>query len=217
MWVVWDGRQSRWILEERASSMTSIDVCEAWPSWINKTRQVGGILAMKNLNHSRYSSYVTQPLPLQWKLVPGTAPSLRVSDILSNEALHSEQRDGERLSRVVLNLCMFSEVICNWFTEDAYLPCVMCTVFGFACWLAGHSSWLVLIFMKPKRRCTSVASAMSLLISVEKKTWLIGCFLDRGDRQPAGLLSLTMLQLLDQPTFSSSGSPKLITDQIRSL
>ena len=50
----------------------------------------------------------------------------------SNEALHSEQRDGERLSRNFLNLCMFSEVICNRFTEDAYLPRVMCTVFGFA-------------------------------------------------------------------------------------
>ena len=40
----------------------------------------------------------------------------------SNEALHGEQRDRERLSRVILNLCMFSEVICNRFTEDAYLP-----------------------------------------------------------------------------------------------
>ena len=34
---------------------------------------------------------------------------------------------------------------------------------------------------KPKRRCTSVASAVSLLIGVEKKSWLIGRFLDRGD------------------------------------
>ena len=44
----------------------------------------------------------------------------------SNEALHSEQRDEERLSRVILNLCMFSEVICNRFREDAYLPRVVC-------------------------------------------------------------------------------------------
>ena len=95
--------------------------------------------------------------------------------------------------RVILNLCMFSEVICKWFTEDAYLLCVMCTVFGFARWLARHSSRFLLIFMKPKRRCTSVASTVSLLIGIEKKTWLIGCFLDRGDRQPPGLLSLTML------------------------
>ena len=39
---------------------------------------------------------------------------------------------GERLSRAFLNLCMFSEVICKRFTEDTYLPRVMCTVFGFA-------------------------------------------------------------------------------------
>ena len=50
----------------------------------------------------------------------------------SNKALHSEQRDGERLSRAFLNLSMFSEVICKRFTEDTYLPRVMCTVFGFA-------------------------------------------------------------------------------------
>ena len=40
-------------------------------------------------------------------------------------------RDEERLSRVILNLGMFSEVVCNRFTEDAYLPRVVCTVFGF--------------------------------------------------------------------------------------
>ena len=31
-----------------------------------------------------------------------------------------------------LNLGMFSEVVCNRFTEDAYLPRVVCTIFGFA-------------------------------------------------------------------------------------
>ena len=40
---------------------------------------------------------------------------------------------------------------------------------------------------------TSVVSAVPLLISVEKKTWLISRFLDRGDRQLPRLLSLTML------------------------
>ena len=50
----------------------------------------------------------------------------------SNEALHSEQSDRKRLSRVILNLCMFSEVVCSRFTEDAYLLRVMCAVFGFA-------------------------------------------------------------------------------------
>ena len=50
--------------------------------------------------------------------------------------------------------------------------------------------------MKPKSRCTCVVSAVPLLIGVEKKTWLMSCFLDRGDRQPPGLLSLTMLHPL---------------------
>ena len=43
---------------------------------------------------------------------------------------------------------------------------------------------------------TSVVSAVPLLISVEKKTWLIGRFLYRGDQQLPGLLSLTMLHPL---------------------
>ena len=33
--------------------------------------------------------------------------------------------------RVILNLSMFSKVICNQFTEDTYLPCVVRTVPGF--------------------------------------------------------------------------------------
>ena len=39
----------------------------------------------------------------------------------------------------------------------------------------------VLIFMKTKRRSISVVNAVLLLIGVEKKTWLMSCFLDRGD------------------------------------
>ena len=54
-------------------------------------------------------------------------PRIKVSG-KSKEALQSEIRDGQRF---FLNLGMFSEVICNWFTEDAYLPHVVCTVFGF--------------------------------------------------------------------------------------
>ena len=46
-------------------------------------------------------------------------------------SLIMRKRDRERLSRVILNLDMFSEVICNQITEDAYLPRVVCTVFGF--------------------------------------------------------------------------------------
>ena len=46
--------------------------------------------------------------------------------------LYTLKKDGERLSWVVLILGMFSEVICNLFTEDAYQPRVVCTVFGFA-------------------------------------------------------------------------------------
>ena len=39
-----------------------------------------------------------------------------------------------------------------------------------------QSSRSVYIFMKPKRRCTSVVSAVTLLIGVAKKTWLIKSF-----------------------------------------
>ena len=46
---------------------------------------------------------------------------------------------------------MYEAVICNQFTENAYMPCVVCTVFGSACWLTMLSSRSVLIFMKPKR------------------------------------------------------------------
>ena len=45
----------------------------------------------------------------------------------SDEALYLEQK----LSRVILNLGIFSEVICTQFMEDAHLPRVVCTVFDF--------------------------------------------------------------------------------------
>ena len=136
-----------------------------------------------------------------------------------NQALHSEKGEEERLSRVNLKLGVLSEVVYNRFTEDAYLPQVVRTLFGFARWLASHSSRSVYVFMKPKRHCTSVVSAVTLLIGVEKKTWLKSHFLDRRDWQLPRLLSLTMLQLLDQPTCSSSsrGSPMLVADWIQSL
>ena len=45
----------------------------------------------------------------------------------------TECNKGQKLSRVILNLGIYiPEVICNWFTEDAYLPHVSHTVFGFA-------------------------------------------------------------------------------------
>ena len=47
---------------------------------------------MKNLNHSRYSSCVTQPLPLQWKLVPGTEL------LLCTNLERRQLRLGERMS-----------------------------------------------------------------------------------------------------------------------
>ena len=50
-----------------------------------------------------------------------------------NATLQIEITDRKRLSRVILNLGMFSEVVCNWFMEDTYLPHVVCNVFGFAC------------------------------------------------------------------------------------
>ena len=82
---------------------------------------------------------------------------------------------------------MFSELnICNQFTEDTCRLCVMCTMFDFARCSARHSSRSVLIFMKPKRCCTSAVSAVSLLIGVEKQTLLISCFLGRGDDNHLG-------------------------------
>ena len=39
----------------------------------------------------------------------------------SNEALRSKTRNEQRLSRVILNLGMFSEVMYNRFTEDTHL------------------------------------------------------------------------------------------------
>ena len=45
----------------------------------------------------------------------------------SSEALQSEIKDRKRLSRVILNIGMFSEVVCSQFTEDAYLLRVVCT------------------------------------------------------------------------------------------
>ena len=50
----------------------------------------------------------------------------------SNQALHSEKSDRERISKLILSPGTFSEVVCNWFMEDAYLLCVVCIVFGFA-------------------------------------------------------------------------------------
>ena len=67
-------------------------------------------------------------IPIFTKLLSKDKPSGK-----SNQGLHIEKRDGEMLSRVILNLGMFSEVVCNQFTEDAYLPHVVCTVFGFTC------------------------------------------------------------------------------------
>ena len=103
------------------------------------------------------------------KLLPGIKASEK-----PNEALQSQIRNRKRLSRVILNLGMFSEVVCNWFTEDAYLPHVVHAVFGFACWLTRHSSRSVLILMKPKRHCTSIVSAVPLLIK-GGRNWLGAC------------------------------------------
>ena len=90
--------------------------------------------------------------------------------------------------------CMLSEHnIYNQFTEDACRLCVMCAMIDFARWSARHSSRSVLIFMKPKKCCTSAVSAVSLLIGIDKQMLLISRFLGRGDRQPHVLLSFTML------------------------
>ena len=63
-----------------------------------------------------------------------------------------------------LNLGMFSEVVCNQFTEDASLPRVVCTVFGLL--IDWYSSRFLLICIKPKRCCNPVVSAAFLLIAI---------------------------------------------------
>ena len=64
----------------------------------------------------------------------------------------------------ILNLGVFSEVLRNRFTEDAYLPRVVAV--GFIRDQQGTA--LDLIFMKPKRCCTSIVSDVPLLIGVKK-------------------------------------------------
>ena len=46
--------------------------------------------------------------------------------------MYIEKSDGEKLFKVIVSLGIFSEVVYNRFTEDAYLQRVVCTVFGFA-------------------------------------------------------------------------------------
>ena len=59
----------------------------------------------------------------------------------SNKAVHIDKKGRRKVFQgYILNLGMLSEVICNRFTEDAYLPRVVCTVFGFAHSSATHSS-----------------------------------------------------------------------------
>ena len=51
-------------------------------------------------------------------------PRIKASE-KSNKALQGEIRDRQRLSRVIRNLGMFSEVTCNRFMDDVYLLCVL--------------------------------------------------------------------------------------------
>ena len=97
---------------------------------------------------------------------------------------------------------------CNWFIGDAYLPYVVFTakqhVFGLLVdYVIRHSSQSVLIFKKSNGHFTSTVITVPLLIGIERKTWLMSRFLNRGDwQQPPGLLLLTMLHPLmtSEPT-----------------
>ena len=99
---------------------------------------------------------------------------------------------------------MFSEVICNRITEDAYIPA--CCVYRLWLWSLINQGWVEIcldIYEAQESLYLCIVSAVLLLIGVEKKTWLISRFLDQGDRQPPGLLSLTMLHPLraSGPTY----------------
>ena len=91
----------------------------------------------------------------------------------SNKSLQGETKNRKRISRVIQNLGMLLEIICNCmvYRGHFYLPHV-CTVFGFAPWLTRHTLRYSLILMK---HCTFVVSAVLLLIGIEKKMWLMSC------------------------------------------
>ena len=84
----------------------------------------------------------------------------------SNEALQSKIKNRKGFQGYS---SIFSEVICNQFMEDTYLPCVVRTVFGFARWSTRYSLRSVLVFTKPKRCCTSVVSAVLLILVLRRK------------------------------------------------
>ena len=131
-------------------------------------------------------------------------------------ALQTETGDKQWLFGVILNLGTVSEVVTALLgTLTCHMLCLL-HVFGLLVdYITRHSSRSVLIFRKSNRRSTSTVITVPLLIGIERKTWLMSCFLDRRDWQPLGLLSSlcsTPWWLLNQPTCNSRGSPTLITD-----
>ena len=80
--VQWAGKHSRWISFTLASSITSMDIWDKCPSSITNTGRTGGMLAIKNSNHSTKVAWSIHPLSVHANIVPGTAPFLRLSAIL---------------------------------------------------------------------------------------------------------------------------------------
>ena len=130
-----------------------------------------------------------------WQLFNAVLPRSKALEN-PNEELKSERRNGERLYKVILNLGKLFRSSMLPFTKYAYLP----RFAGIVSWLfsliARCSSKTIVMFMKLKSRCTFAVSVVLLLIGVEKKTWSICRFYDRGNRRPSGLLILIVLRPL---------------------
>ena len=94
-------------------------------------------------------------------------------------ALQTETRDKQWLFRVILNLGTLSEVVCtcDWFIGDTATCCVYCLGL-LVDYVTRHSSRSVLIFRKSNSHSTSKVITVPLLIGIEKRTWLMSCFLD---------------------------------------
>ena len=97
-------------------------------------------------------------------------------------ALQTETGDRQWLFRVILNLGTVSEVVTRLLGTLTFHMLCLLHVFGLLVdYVTRHSSQSVLIFRKSNRRSTSTVITVPLLIGIERKTWLMSRFLDRGD------------------------------------
>ena len=127
----------------------------------------------------------------------------------SNKALQGQ-------TKAFLNPSMFLKLYVTGLRRT--LTCsVLCVLSGFARWSTRHSSRSVLIFMKPKRRCTSIVSTVPLLIGGEEN---VGNKLSSWSRRLTATWTIIVHYALPLEGFCTNPLvivrelPKLITDQI---